>query len=89
MLLRERLDQRTILDNLELILLSLDELIDTGVILELDPKIIKNRVLMMDASAGDPSLADMTISEAFEKTKEQAKSSGWLSGWGRSSSGEG
>ena len=25
----------------------------------------------------------------FEKTKEQAKSSGWLSGWGRSSSGEG
>jgi hypothetical protein len=86
-LLRDQLDQRSILDNLELVLLALDELIDTGVILEIDPKAIKNRVLMMDASASaDPALGDMTIGEAFEKAKAQAKSGGWLSGWGRSSS---
>ena len=66
----------------------MDELIDTGVILEIDPKAIKNRVLMMDASASDPALGDMTISEAFEKAKQQANSGGWLSGWGRRSTGD-
>ena len=87
-LLREQLDERNILDNLELVLLALDELIDDGVILEIDPKVIKGRVLMMDANGNDPSLGDMTIGEAFEKAKTQAKSGGWLSGWGRSSSSE-
>jgi hypothetical protein len=87
-LLRDQLDQRSILDNLELVLLALDELIDTGVILEIDPGAIKNRVLMLDANAGGPeALGDMTIGEAFEKAKAQAKSGGWLSGWGRSSEG--
>jgi hypothetical protein len=86
-LLHDQLDQRSLMDNLELVLLALDELIDTGVILEIDPKAIKNRVLMMDATASDPALGDMTIGEAFEKAKAQAKSGGWLSGWGRSSEG--
>lgn len=72
-LLHDQLDQRSLMDNLELVLLALDELIDTGVILEIDPKAIKNRVLMMDASATDPALGDMTIGEAFEKAKTQAK----------------
>jgi hypothetical protein len=88
-LLRDQLDQRSLLDNLELVLLALDELIDTGVILEMDPIAIKSRVLMMDANAsGSEALGEMTISEAFEKAKAQAKSGGWLSGWGRSASTE-
>ena len=37
-LLRHSLDARTLLDNLELVLLTVDEGIDDGVILEIDPK---------------------------------------------------
>jgi hypothetical protein len=86
LLLRDQMDEHSLLDNLELVLLALDELIDTGVILEMDPKAIKSRVLMMDANGTDAAIGDMTIGEAFEKAKTQAKSGGWLSGWGRSSS---
>ena len=45
-LLRGKVEKQTILENLELILLALDELVDDGIILELDPRAIANRVLM-------------------------------------------
>jgi hypothetical protein len=78
-LLRKQLDRRTLLDNLELVLLAVDELIDCGVILEIDQKCIKNRVLMQDTNSSDPNIGDMTISEAFEKAKEQASTPGFWS----------
>ena len=40
------MDRRLLLDNFELVLLTLDEIIDDGVILEVDEKAVKNRVLM-------------------------------------------
>lgn len=45
-LLRGKVEKQTILENLELILLTLDELVDDGIILEIDPLAIANRVLM-------------------------------------------
>ena len=78
-LLRHSLDARTLLDNLELVLLTVDEVIDDGVILEIDPKAIRNRVLMTESGATDQPIGDMTISEALEKAKEQAQSGGLFS----------
>ena len=45
-LLKGNVDKRTIFDNLELVLLTLDESIDQGHIVELDPNAITGRVLM-------------------------------------------
>lgn len=45
-LLRGAVDKRTMLDNLELILLAIDEVLDHGHIMELDAASIVNRVLM-------------------------------------------
>ena len=86
-LLRHNLDARTLLDNLELVLLTVDEVIDEGVILEIDPKCIRNRVLMSESGASDQPIGDMTISEALEKAKEQAQSGGLFS-FGRRSRGD-
>ena len=45
-LLRDRYDRTTLLENFELLQLTLDEIADDGVILEIDVDCIKNRVLM-------------------------------------------
>ncbi len=52
-MLRGKVEKQTILENLELILLTLDELVDDGIILEIDPLNIANRVLMKGASGED------------------------------------
>ena len=49
-LLRGNIDKRTIYDNLELMLLTLDEVIDQGHIVELDSNAVTSRVLMKGSS---------------------------------------
>ena len=56
-LLRGKVEKQTILENLELILLTLDELVDDGIILEIDPLAIANRVLMRNDN-GEVSAAE-------------------------------
>ena len=46
-LLKESIDKHSLLNNLELILLVMDEIIDNGIIFELDPYKVANRVLMI------------------------------------------
>tara|TARA_A100001015_G_C14736362_1_gene611898 strand:- start:243 stop:755 length:513 start_codon:yes stop_codon:yes gene_type:complete len=50
-LLRGQMEKRVMFDNLSYIILALDELIDAGVILEIDPQAIANRVLMSSCDA--------------------------------------
>lgn len=47
---RGHVDRRTILDNLELVMLTIDELVDAGTILETDCQAIVSRVLMRGVS---------------------------------------
>jgi hypothetical protein len=47
---RGHVDRRTILDNLELVMLTIDELVDAGTILETDSQAIVSRVLMRGVS---------------------------------------
>ncbi len=75
-----QLDHRTILDNLELVLLCIDEVIDHGQIMELDPVAVQNRVVMRssDVQGGQQPIGDLSISQALHLAKGQFQ--GFLSG---------
>jgi coatomer subunit zeta len=86
-LLKGQIDKGTIFDNLELVLLTLDEVIDQGHIVETDPNAVISRVLMrgnssnnadsgMSESGGsrggqETAVGDMTISQALGLARDQ------------------
>ena len=70
LLLRGVMEKRTVLENLDLVLLTLDELVDGGVILETDSNVIANRVSMRGAD-GDTPLAEQSFTQALASAKEQ------------------
>jgi len=69
-LLRNQVDKRTMLENLDFVLLALDELVDNGIILESDPIVIAQRVAMKGADSDIP-LSEQTISQALQSAREQ------------------
>ncbi|KAA8901762.1 hypothetical protein TRICI_006008 [Trichomonascus ciferrii] len=60
-LLKKSLDKRTALENYDLLALAVDETIDGGIILEVDPAIISSRVSR--APANEPNLNNIDLSE--------------------------
>lgn len=69
MLLRNNVDKRTVLENLDLVFMTIDELVDGGIILETDPSIVASRVSMRGAD--ELPLSEQTLSQAFALAKEQ------------------
>jgi len=73
-LLRSQLEKRVLLDNLDLVLLVVDELIDSGIILETNALAVANRVLMREDNDGGAqaggAVADMTIGQAMGAAKQ-------------------
>ena len=73
-LLRSQLEKRVLLDNLDLVLLVVDELIDSGIILETNALAVANRVLMRDDTdgqgAGGGAVSEMTIGQALATAKQ-------------------
>lgn len=73
---RGHVDRRSLLDNLDLLMLTIDELVDGGTILETDATAVMARALMRGAAGGaagvgpNVPLADMTISQAFASAKD-------------------
>jgi hypothetical protein len=70
-LLRNQTDRRTVLDSLELVILTIDELVDGGMILETDPNAIVSRVLMRGIDGGQVPLTELTIGQALTSAREQ------------------
>lgn len=70
-LLRTQLDRRTLLENLAMVLLAVDELVDAGKILEIDPSAIANRVLMRGADARQPQATELTVQQAIASAREE------------------
>eukprot|EP01101_Sappina_pedata_P009027 TRINITY_DN5134_c0_g1_i1.p1 TRINITY_DN5134_c0_g1~~TRINITY_DN5134_c0_g1_i1.p1 ORF type:complete len:184 (+),score=69.72 TRINITY_DN5134_c0_g1_i1:31-552(+) len=68
-LLRNQLDKRTVLENLDFVLLSIDELVDGGIILETEPEVIASRVSMR--STDDTPVAEQTLSQVFASARDQ------------------
>jgi len=78
MLLRNAVEKKTVLENLDLVLLCMDELAEGGLILETDPTVIATRVTMRqgEGSAEEMAMAMenpglQSLSVAFGNVKEQ------------------
>ena len=70
-LLRGQVETSTIIDNLELILLTIDEALDNGHIMELDAASVMSRVLMRSSDANNAQLGDLSISQALGMASAQ------------------
>ncbi|KAI9010287.1 Longin-like domain-containing protein [Hyaloraphidium curvatum] len=70
-LLRGQVEKRTVLENLDLAMLCLDETVDEGIILESDPTILAARVTRREPSAADIPLSEQTLSQALQTAREQ------------------
>ncbi|KAH9817186.1 Longin-like domain-containing protein [Melampsora americana] len=76
-LLRHQVEKRSVLENLDLVSLCLDEMVDDGIILETDSAAIASRVSRPKADVGGVNLADITINEqtimqAFSTLRDKA-----------------
>ncbi|XP_073064512.1 coatomer subunit zeta-2-like [Primulina eburnea] len=69
LLLRNNVEQREALENLDLILLCLDEIVDGGIILETDGSTIAGKVATHSMDDGG-SLSEQTISQALATARE-------------------
>ena len=75
-LLRSPPDKRLLLDNFDTLLITIDEMIDCGMILETEPQAIANRVGMKSADAAAPGDAGGAFTEGnlnsmFASAREQ------------------
>lgn len=68
-LLRDNVDKREALENLDLILLCIDEIVDGGIILETDANNIASKVASHSIDSGAP-LSEQTISQALATARE-------------------
>jgi hypothetical protein len=68
-LLRNQIDKRTLIENLDLLLLAIDEIVDDGLILETDSAMVTSRVQMKGAEKDVP-LSEQTLSQAFQTAKQ-------------------
>ncbi len=70
-ILSNHMDHRTLVDNLELTLLTVDEVIDHGQIMELDSNAVASRVLMRSSEGGSQqAIGDLSISQAINLAKD-------------------
>jgi hypothetical protein len=71
-LLKGQTDKRTLLHHLELVLLSIDELVDGGVPFELDPAAIESRVMLRGAVPESiSSYSEMTVNQLMDKARDK------------------
>jgi len=69
-ILRKNVDRRSLLDNLEIVMLAVDEAIDNGIILEADPANLVSRVALR---SDDIPLGEQTVAQVLQSAKEQLK----------------
>jgi len=69
-ILRKNVDRRSLLDNMEIVMLALDEAIDNGMILEADASALVSRVALR---ADDIPLGEQTVAQVLQSAKEQLK----------------
>eukprot|EP00892_Ulva_mutabilis_P007695 jgi/Ulvmu1/5298/UM022_0092.1 len=73
-LLRDVVNKKAVLENLDLVLITIDETVDQGFILEVDPQIIAQRVAMRpdtEADGGSAGYGEHTFSQALANARHQ------------------
>lgn len=68
-ILRNEVEKRTALENLDLILLCIDEIVDGGIILETDASVIAGKVAT-NSDDGSLLISDQNISQALATARE-------------------
>jgi len=71
MLLRNQVEKRAIMENLDLVLLCLDETIDDGIIVETDSTTIASRVSRPRADTTEIVINEQTLMSAYQTVKEK------------------
>lgn len=78
LLLRQQVEKKTVLENLDLVLLAMDEIVDGGVILESDPQKVAARVTMREGEgegplaggSAPPSKGSLAVAQAVSSMKQ-------------------
>ena len=70
-LLRNSVEKKSILENLDLVLIAMDEIVDNGIIFETDSAQVASRVTMRGKDEGFGNISDQTLSQAFASATEQ------------------
>ncbi|CAD7700803.1 unnamed protein product [Ostreobium quekettii] len=77
LLLRSAVEKKTALENLDQVLLVMDEIVDNGLILEMDPQTVAARVGMRSGDGAEVPFAEQTFSQAFARAKEHLALGNW------------
>jgi hypothetical protein len=70
-LLRHQVEKRTLVDNLDLVVLALDEAIDDGIALETDSDVIFSRVSRLRTDTTDIPITEQTFIQAYHTARER------------------
>ncbi|CAG8542307.1 106_t:CDS:2 [Funneliformis caledonium] len=70
-LLRHQVEKRTLVDNLDLVVLTLDETIDDGIVLETDSSVIVSRVSRPRTDTTDIPITEQTLIQAYHTARER------------------
>lgn len=70
-LLRHQVEKRTIVDNLDLVVLALDETIDDGIALETDSNVIVSRVSRPRTDTTDIPITEQSFIQAYHTAREK------------------
>ena len=76
-LLRRNLEKKFLLDYMDYVMLALDEICDSGILMEFDPSSVMQRVCMRGGGADNEAvpLGEQTLYDVFKIAKDQIKSS--------------
>ncbi|KAI8878710.1 snare-like protein [Backusella circina FSU 941] len=70
-LLRYQVEKRSVMDNLDLVILCLDETVDGGIILETDSNAIVSRVSRPRMDVVDIPFSEQTLLQAYQTAKDK------------------
>ncbi|KAG8220508.1 Longin-like domain-containing protein, partial [Butyriboletus roseoflavus] len=73
LLLRNQVEKRAVLENLDLVLLCLDETIDDGIIVETDSTTIASRVSRPKADTTEIVINEQTLMSAYQTVKDKVQ----------------
>jgi len=64
-------EKKTVLENLDLVLICMDEIVDSGIILETNSDLIASRVTMRGAEGEEANFTEQTFQQAFSQARDQ------------------
>ena len=64
-------EKKTVLENLDLVLICMDEIVDSGIVLETNSDLIASRVTMRGVEGDEANFTEQTFQQAFSQARDQ------------------